>query len=567
MSEGSQNLPPVPPPLPPKVLASRVEDVFPILNEEQIARIAVHGRTRAVGRGDLLAIAGQQAASFFVVTKGSIELVREANGSQEPIGALAPGQFTGELSTLAGRHALVSIRAREPGEVIEVRRDDMLGLVQTDNILGDIFMRAFILRRGEIIKQGFGDVILVGSNYCSSTIRIKEFLTRNGHPYAYMDLDRDSGAQELLDQFHVGPREVPVLICRGQAVLRNPSNAQIAECLGFNEAVDPGRVRDLVIIGAGPAGLAAAVYGASEGLDVLVLESEAPGGQAGSSSKIENYLGFPMGVTGQDLAGRALTQAVKFGAELMIAKSATRLSCEKRPYQIEVDPGSRIAARAVVIATGARYRKLKIDNLARFEGAGVYYGATAIEAQLCRDDDVVIVGGGNSAGQAAMFLSQTAKHVDILVRSAGLSESMSRYLIRRIEDSPNIQLHPRTEIVALDGNGRLERVTWRDNASGETTTHEVQHVFSMTGAVPSTGWIQGCLALDEDGFIKAGADLSADDLAAAHWPLARPPYLLETSRPGVFAVGDVRCGSVKRVASAVGEGSIAISFVHRALHE
>ena len=566
MSEGSKDSSDSTPLLP-KVLSSRVEDVFPTLKAEQIARVAAHGRRRAVRRGDLLALAGQQAVSFFLVTKGSIELVRETDGSQETIGALVTGQFTGELSTLAGRHAFVSIRAREPGEVIEVGRDDMLGLVQTDSVLSDIFMRAFILRRAEIIKQGFGDVILVGSNYCSSTMRIKEFLTRNGHPYAYVDLDRDAGAQELLDQFHVGPRDVPVLICRGQAALRNPSNAQIAECLGFNEAVDPGRVRDLVIIGAGPAGLAAAVYGASEGLDVLVLESEAPGGQAGSSSKIENYLGFPMGVSGQDLAGRALTQAVKFGAELMIARSATRLACEKRPYQIEVDAGSRIAARAVVIATGARYRRLGINNLAHFEGAGVYYGATAIEAQLCRDDEVVVVGGGNSAGQAALFLSQTAKRVDILVRSAGLSESMSRYLIRRIEDSPNIRLHPRTEIVALDGNGSLERVTWRDNASGETAIRELRHVFSMTGAIPSTSWVQGCLALDEDGFIKTGTDLAAEDLAAAHWPLTRQPYLLETSRPGVFAVGDVRCGSLKRVASAVGEGSIAISFVHRALRE
>ncbi|HEX7251554.1 MAG TPA: FAD-dependent oxidoreductase, partial [Thermoanaerobaculia bacterium] len=339
MSEVIQG-PPVSAPLPPKVLASRVEDVFPTLTPDQIARVAAHGRVRSVQAGELLATAGQMAAAFFVVTKGSIELVREVEGSQEAIGALVAGQFTGEVSTLAGRHALVSIRAREPGEVIEVQRDDMLGLVQTDSLLSDIFMRAFILRRGEIIKQGFGDVILVGSNFCSSTMRIKEFLTRNGHPYAYMDLDRDTGAQEVLDQFHVGTGDVPVLICRGQAVLRNPSNAQIAECLGFNEAVDPGRVRDLVIIGAGPAGLAAAVYGASEGLDVLVLESESPGGQAGSSSKIENYLGFPMGVSGQELAGRAITQAVKFGAEMMIAQNAKRLSCEKRPYRVEIDSGS-----------------------------------------------------------------------------------------------------------------------------------------------------------------------------------------------------------------------------------
>jgi thioredoxin reductase (NADPH) len=554
-------------PLAPKTVRASAEDVFPVLNPEQIARVATRGRVRHVEPGEVLAAAGTQAGSIFVVTSGSIELVRQVGGAPETIGALTAGQFTGELSTLAGRRGIVSIRAREPGEVIDVKREDLLNLVQTDSELSDLIMRAFLFRRSEIIAQGFGDVVLVGSNFCSATMRIKEFLTRNGHPYGYVDLDRDAGAQDLLDQFHVSTREVPVLICRGQTVLHNPSNVEIADCLGFNETIDAGRVRDLVVIGAGPAGLAAAVYGASEGLDVLVLESEAPGGQAGSSSKIENYLGFPMGISGQDLAGRALTQAEKFGAEMMIAQNATRLSCEKRPYTLEIDSGTRLPARAVVIATGAKYRRLKIDNLARFEGAGVYYGATAIEAQLCKGDEVVVVGGGNSAGQAAMFLSQMAKRVHILVRSEGLAESMSRYLVRRIEDSPTITLHTRTEIVALEGNGRLQRVMWRDNTTGATTTHDIGHVFSMTGAVPSTGWISGCLALDEDGFVKTGADLSAEDLAAAQWPLARPPYLLETSRPGVFAVGDVRCGSVKRVASAVGEGSIAISFVHRTLRE
>ena len=554
-------------PLAPKTVRASAEDVFPVLKPEQIARIATRGRVRHVEPGEVLAAAGTQAGSIFVVTSGSIELVRQVRATQESIGALTAGQFTGEFSTLAGRRGIVTIRAREPGEVIDVKREELLNLVQTDSELSDLMMRAFLFRRTEIIAQGFGDVVLVGSNFCSATMRIKEFLTRNGHPYSYVDLDRDAGAQELLDQFHVGTREVPFLICSGQTVLRNPSNVEIADCLGFNETIDAGRVRDLVVIGAGPAGLAAAVYGASEGLDVLVLESEAPGGQAGSSSKIENYLGFPMGISGQDLAGRALTQAEKFGAEMMIAQNATRLSCEKRPYTLEIDSGTRLPARAVVIATGARYRRLKIDNLTRFEGAGVYYGATAIEAQLCKGDEVIVVGGGNSAGQAAMFLSQTAKRVHILVRSEGLAESMSRYLVRRIEDSPTITLHTRTEIVALEGNGRLQRVTWRDNMTGATTSHDIGHVFSMTGAVPSTGWISGCLALDEDGFIKTGADLSAEDLAAAQWPLARPPYLLETSRPGVFAVGDVRCGSVKRVASAVGEGSIAISFVHRTLRE
>ncbi len=477
------------------------------------------------------------------------------------------GQFTGETTMLSGRRGLGSIRAAEPTEMIEVRRKDLLSLIQTDDPLSEILMRAFILRRVELIAQGFGDVVLAGSNFCQGTVRVKEFLTRNGHPYTFIDLDRDSGAQDLLDRFGVGQGDVPVLICRGAVVLRNPTNAQIAECLGFNEAIDEERLRDVLIVGAGPAGLAAAVYGASEGLDVLVLETDAPGGQAGSSSKIENYLGFPTGISGQDLAGRALTQAEKFGAELLIAKGARRLDCERKPYAIEIDGGPRVLARAVVIATGARYRKLPVENLERFEGAGIYYLATPIETQLCRDEEVVVVGGGNSAGQAAMFLSQTAKRVHMLVRAAGLAESMSRYLVRRIEDNPVIVLHARTEIVVLEGDNHLQRVSWRDNERGAVTKHDIRHVFSMTGADPNTAWLDGCLTLDEGGFIKTGSDLSEEELAAAGWPLTRPPRLLETSRPGVLAVGDVRCGNVKRVASAVGEGSIAITFVHQILHE
>jgi thioredoxin reductase (NADPH) len=325
-------------------------------------------------------------------------------------------------------------------------------------------------------------------------------------------------------------------------------------------------MRDLLIVGAGPAGLAAAVYGSSEGLDVLVLETDAPGGQAGSSSKIENYLGFPTGISGQELSGRALAQAEKFGAELMVAKGAKRLLCERKPYVIEIDGGPRVPARTVVIATGARYRKLPVENLERFEGAGVYYVATPIESQLCHDEEVIVVGGGNSAGQAAVYLSQTARRVHVLVRADGLAESMSRYLIRRIEDNPAIVLRTQTEIVALEGTNRLERVGWRDG-TGAVTSHDIRHVFSMTGAVPNTGWLDGCVALDAGGFIKTGPDLSEEDLAAARWPLARPPRLLETSLPGVLAVGDVRCGNVKRVASAVGEGSIAITFVHQSLRE
>jgi thioredoxin reductase (NADPH) len=427
-------------------------------------------------------------------------------------------------------------------------------------------MRAFILRRVELIAAGVGDIVLVGSTHSTGTLRIKEFLMRNGHPYSYIDLERDPDVQNLLDSFQISASEIPVLICRGQVVLRNPGNQEFADCLGFNESIDQTQVRDLVVIGAGPSGLAAAVYGASEGLDVMVLETSSPGGQAGSSSRIENYLGFPTGISGQDLAGRAYVQAQKFGAHMLIAK-ATRLICDRKPYIIELENGARISTRTAVIATGAEYRKIPCQNLSRFEGAGVYHAATFVEAQLCGGDEVIVVGGGNSAGQAAVFLAQTTKHVHMLVRSSGLAASMSRYLIRRIESSPVITLLPQTEIVAVEGSDHLNSVHWRNGKTGQTEKHEISHIFIMTGADPNTHWLDGCIALDDKGFIKTGPDLLPEELSAAGWPLTRQPYLLETSLPGVFAVGDVRGGSIKRVASAVGEGSIAISFVHRVLQE
>jgi thioredoxin reductase (NADPH) len=358
-----------------------------------------------------------------------------------------------------------------------------------------------------------------------------------------------------------------VLICGGNVVLRRPTNEEIANCLGFNDAINRTRVRDVIVIGAGPAGLGAAVYAASEGLDVLVLETDSPGGQAGSSSRIENYLGFPTGITGQELAARAAAQAQKFGAEFAIAVSACRLTRERQAYAVEVASGSVLHGRTVITATGARYRKLPVDNLAEFEGLGVYYAATAMEAQLCGGEDAIVVGGANSAGQAAVFLARAARHVHLLVRSDGLAETMSRYLVRRIEEEPAITLHARTEIEACAGSGHLEQVRWRDRRSGDVETHAIRHVFVMTGADPATGWLAGCVALDAKGFIKTGPDLSAGDLADARWPLARPPYLLETSMPGVFAIGDVRSGSAKRVASAVGEGSLAVALVHQVQRE
>jgi thioredoxin reductase (NADPH) len=545
---------------------SRIDKIFPKLTQAQINRIAAHGHVRSVQPGEVLLEQGDTEVPFFVVTTGEVEIVRPFGTHETLITVHGPGEFTGEVNMLSGRRSLVRARATKPGDLIELDHQQIRGLVQTDTELSDILMRAFILRRAELISAGVGDIVLLGSAYSAGTLRIKEFLMRNGHPYSYIDLERDPDVQNLLDNFKISASEIPVLICRGQLVLRNPSNQEIANCLGFNESIDQTHVRDLAIIGAGPSGLAAAVYGASEGLDVLVLETSSPGGQAGSSSRIENYLGFPTGITGQDLAARAYLQAQKFGAGMLVAK-ATRLVCDRKPYLIELENGARISTRTVLIATGAQYRKLPLENLSRFEGAGVYYGATFVEAQLCGGEEVIVVGGGNSAGQAAVFLAQTARRVYMLVRSTGLAASMSRYLIRRIEKSPTITLLPQTEIVAIEGDDHLESVYWRNNQSGQTEKHEIRHIFVMTGADPNTSWLNGCIVLDAKGFIKTGPDLLPDSLSAAGWPLMRQPYLLETSLPGVFAVGDVRGGSIKRVASAVGEGSITISFVHRVLQE
>ena len=545
---------------------SRSDQIFPTLTTEQIDRIGAYGAMRAVRAGEVLAEQGDTPVPFFVILSGEVEAVRPSGAIETLITIFRAGQFTGEVNSLSGRRAMARLRARTDGKVIQLPRERLLALVQTDEELSEILMRAFILRRAELQARGVGDVALVGSSHSADTLRIKEFLTRNGHPYTYIDVERDAEVQSLLDQFRISAADTPVVICRGKTVLRNPANELIAKCLGFNPALDQTQVRDLAIVGAGPSGLAAAVYGASEGLDVLLLETYSPGGQAGSSSRIENYLGFPAGVSGNELAGRAYTQAQKFGAQMVLAK-ATRLVCERKPYVVELQDGSRIPARAIIIATGAKYSKLPLENLAAFEGVGVYYGATFVEAQLCKGEDVIVVGGGNSAGQAAVFLAETTNHVYVLVRSDGLADTMSQYLIRRIEQNPNITLLPHTEIAAVAGEKHLQRVTWRDNHSGATETRDIPHLFIMTGAVPNTAWLENCVTLDSKGFVKTGPDLSPEELAAAHWPLTRRPYLLETSLPGVFATGDVRYGNVKRVASAVGEGSIAISFIHLSLRE
>ncbi len=553
----------------PLSIAPREDQLWPTLTPSQIARIVKHGSLRSLQPGDVVLEAGQQNFPWFVVTSGELVVLRPSCDGEQIITTYRQGSFSGEINMLAGRRPLATIRATTPSEVIEVPRESLLALVQTDAELSAIVMRAFILRRAMLLEQSLGDALILGSEYSPRTLQIREFLSRNSHPATFIDLDRDTVAQEILDHFQVSSDQIPLVICRRQVVLRDPTNAEIADCLGFNEAidVDESHVRDVVIIGAGPAGLGAAVYAASEGLDVLMIEANAPGGQAGSSMRIENYLGFPSGITGQELATRAFTQAEKFGAQLLIAKAAVRLRCDKRPFAVEIDNGTVINARAIIIATGAEYRGLPIENLSKFNNAGVYYLATPMEAQLCKGETVMIVGAGNSAGQAAVYLADRANRVIMMVRKGELADSMSRYLVRRIEANPAIEVRTQCQVVSVEGDDHLERVHCVNGATGIESVEPVRHLFVMTGALPATKWLEGCLALDDHGFIKSGSDLTREDLDAASWPLTRAPHLLETSRPGVFAVGDVRGGNIKRVASAVGEGAIAVAFVHQVLHE
>jgi len=551
----------------PSALDARTQ-AFPVLTEAQINRIRPGGELREVKKDEILFEPGDLSVPFFVLLAGAMQIVQPDLVGERLITTHGPGQFTGEMTMISGQRCLVRARMTEAGKLLELSGDGLRSLVARDAELSEIFMRAFILRRLALISLGYGNLILLGSRHSANTLRLREFLTRNGHPFTYVDLDIDKSSQELLDRFQVRLDEIPVVICQAHGVLRNPSIQTLVDCIGFNSAIDEIQVRDLIIVGAGPSGLAVAVYAASEGLNVLLIEAASPGGQAGSSSKIENYLGFPTGVSGQELAARAIAQVEKFGAKMMVARSVARLECEKHPYEILLDNGNKLAARAVVIATGAQYNKPHLPDLERFEGQGIYYGATFMESQLCEQEEVVVVGGGNSAGQAAVFLSETARKVYMLVRSSELSSTMSRYLIQRIEANPAIELHFKTEIVGLEGGSHLDGITWQDKTSGETSTREIRHLFIMAGASPRTDWLRGCVALDDKGFILTGRDLETGTGAPAMgWTLARTPSMLETSLPGIFAVGDVRSGSVKRVASAVGEGAIAVHLVHRALAE
>ena len=553
------------------LLEQRRAQMFPKLTSAQLTRLERQGTRIQTRAGEILVDVGAPPRGVFVVAAGSVEALAPPSAAQAASGyellyLLSPGDFTGEMSTLRGTPALVRVRVREAGTVLLIDAEQLRRIVQNDAELSELFMRAFILRRMGVIESGHSEVLLLGSDHSADTLRLREFLTRNARPYVNIDIEHDADAQALLERFHVRSEDVPVVICRGGELLKNPSNGDVAECLGLNAPPADDRVHDLLIIGAGPAGLAAAVYASSEGLDVRIVETFAPGGQAGTSSRIENYLGFPTGISGAALAGRALSQALKFGAQLSVAWHAVALHCDHWPYLVDMADGRTMRSRAILIASGAQYRTLDIANLSRLLGRGIYYAATHLEAKLCTGEDVVVVGGGNSAGQAAVFLAGSCRHVHMLVRSDGLAESMSQYLIRRIEEAPNISLHTRTQLAALDGSDRLERVSW-SSRSGELEVSDLRHVFLMTGAQPNTGWLQGCVALDDHGFVKTGPDLGEEQLADAHWRLPRPPYLMESSVPAVFAAGDVRAGSVKRIASAVGEGSISVQFVHRVLRE
>ena len=551
----------------PSALDSNTQ-MFPDLTAVQIERVRAAGKMWKAEGGEILFRPGDRAVPFFVLLSASMEIVQPDINGDRLITTHKPGSFTGELSMISGQRCLVLGRITDAGEVLELSTQELRSLIARDAELSEIIMRAFILRRLALITNQLGNVVLMGSRHSAATLRLREFLGRNSYPYIYVDLDTDKMSQELLDRFSVKIEEVPIVICNNRNALRNPSIRELADCLGLNVSVDESQIRDVVIVGAGPAGLAAAVYAASEGLDALLIETEAPGGQAGSSSKIENYLGFPTGVSGQELASRAIAQAQKFGANILVARSAVRLNCDRRPYRVALDDGNTLSARAIVIATGAQYKKPNLANLKKFEGQGIYYGATYIESQLCGHDDVIVVGGGNSAGQAAVFLSQTARRVYMLVRSGGLAETMSRYLIQRITENPAIELHFNTEIVGLEGGTQLERVSWIDKTTGMTSVHDIRHVFIMAGASPRTEWLRGCVAMDKNGFIITGRDLETSGSSNGQtWPLTRGPLMLETSLPAVFAVGDVRSGNVKRVASAVGEGAISVNLVHRALAE
>lgn len=535
----------------------RASQTYPRLSLEQVHRAAAYGTEETLTSGTLAFERGQRCVDFFVVIEGAIEVFDlDSRGQPTIITTHRKRQFTGEMNLFNDQQILVSGRAVGETRVIRIKRPDFRRLIIGETDIGEIIMRAFILRRVGLIRHEQGGVQLVGPGHDGDTIRLQRFMTRNGYPHHLIDTEHDPGASGFVESFALTADQLPVVILPGHTLLRNPSNAELAGKLGLTEALDPLAVYDVAVVGAGPAGLAAAVYAASEGLSTIVLESTAPGGQAGTSSKIENYLGFPTGISGQALAGRAQAQALKFGARLAIAREVSGLDCAAHPFKLTLDDGETVKACSIVIATGARYRKLNLPNYAKYEGSGIHYAATAMEAQLCGGEEVAVVGGGNSAGQAAVFLSRAVRHVHVVVRAEGLAATMSNYLVQRITCSPQITIHPSTEVTALEGDIYLRKVTLTDRKTNHSAIYPIANLFVMIGAEPNTDWLNGCLTLDAKGFVETGKDADGQSVAS--------PYA--TTRPGIFAVGDVRGGSVKRVASGVGEGSVVVHAIHRFLN-
>ncbi|QRM55852.1 FAD-dependent oxidoreductase [Sinorhizobium sp. BG8] len=527
-------------------------EAFPRLTPDMVARIAPFGGSDRFEAGVYLYEVGDREVDFFVILNGAVDVFEsDGQGGHKLIATHRENQFTGELHHLSGRAVLVCGKATVPTSVIRLSRSSLLKLVSAEPDIGEIILRSFILRRARLLEHAEGGTVVVGNCRAGDTVRIQTFLERNGYPYRCLDTDVDVDARVAMESFHADADSLPIVVLNGVRVLTRPTNHDLAEALGITERLDPSHVYDVLVVGAGPSGLAAAVYAASEGLNTLVIEAIGPGGQAGTSSRIENYLGFPMGISGQDLARRAQIQAQRFGARFAVADAALRLDCTCYPFQVQLEGGGVVLGRSVVVATGARYRRLDIPEAQRFEGKGIHYAATSIEAQLCEGSEVAIVGGGNSAGQAAIFLSSRARRVHLLVRGDGLSATMSDYLVGRITQSSRIDLYTRSEITSLAGEGYLSSVRWRQHGN-EGFEHEISNLFLMIGAVPNTDWLNGCVELDDRGFILTGDHCNSAPQSS--------PYA--TSVPGIFAVGDVRAQSVKRVASSVGEGSVVVHSIH-----
>jgi thioredoxin reductase (NADPH) len=538
----------------------RHEQTFPALTAPEIARMRRFGELRHFKDGEKLFETGKPGPGMFVVLSGHVAITqRDGLGHVTPVIDQGPGQFLAEIGQLSGRVALVDGDAEGEVETLLIPPERLRALLVAEADLGERIMRALILRRVSLIQGGVGGPVLIGPSNSVGVVRLQGFLTRNGFPHHLLDPERDHDAAELITRYSPSPTDWPLVVTADGTVLRNPGETELARALGMIGGPAGDKTYDVAIVGCGPAGLATAVYAASEGLTVAVLDARSFGGQAGASARIENYLGFPTGISGQALAGRAFTQAQKFGAEIMIPIGARALDCARADgaFALTLDGGDTLRSRAVVVASGARYRRPDIENLETFEGRGVWYWASPIEARLCAEQEIVLVGGGNSAGQAAVFLSGHARKVNMVIRGGGLGASMSRYLIERIEATPNIELVFNTEVVALEGtpDQSLERVRWRSRLSGEDSTFEIRNLFLFVGADPATGWLDGCgVTVDRGGFVVTGAQSERNQ--------GRPVPPLETSVPGVFAVGDVRSGSVKRVGGAIGEGAQVVAALH-----